>query len=326
MTPGKPNRSRQKGDHHAPTSPAKGMRRMEPDWQTRLLQIARQLKLDEDPRFAALLAGIIRKKDARTAKKLVQRLELRSVAQTLQPNHFISTETDRLGGEFLVGHTSGGHPVGLDRDELVRHVLITGQSGTGKSNVLKNLFFQAREKRLHLISWDRKADLEFSARDGFDSIPWASYRINPLCPPHPGVNPYEFRSDCAKLFSELFQFWARGHAIILQGVDQLYTQFGVYKHWADWRWDGDSFPTMYDLLRLFQTPQFARTVRGRGRDSLYSIIEKLTSLLIELAPILYCQRGFDIARLHGEQRVINICIDGLSVEYQNYLRGVPFFL
>ena len=319
MTPGKLPRFGHTPANAALTSPRKGTRRMEPDWQTRLLQIARQLKLDEDPGFAALLAGIIRKKDARTAKKLVQRLELRSVAQTLQPNHFLSTETDQLDGEFLLGYTPDRHPVGLDRAELARHVLVSGPSGTGKSNLFRNLFYQARERGLHLISWDRKADLEYTARDGFDSISWDSYRLNPLCPPHPDVNPYEFRSDCAKLFSELFQFWARGHAIILQGVGQLFTKFGVYEHWADWQWNNRRFPTMYDLLHVFQTHRFARTVRGRGRDSLYSIIEKLTSLLIELAPILHCQRGFDLSRLHREQRVINICIDGLSVEYQNYL-------
>ena len=83
--------------------------------------------------------------------------------------------------------------------------------------------------------------------------------------------------------------------------------------------DGDPFPTMADLLELFRSKEFSQHARGTGRDSLFSIIDKLANLIIQLGPILACQRGVDVRRLYEEGRVLSYSIEGLAAEHQNYL-------
>ena len=119
--------------------------RTEPDWISRLIHIATELKLNEDPEFAETVKKVALKGNQSIAKKLVQRLSSQYYENQLKPNHFRSMETDSLNGEFLLGYTEDGKPFGLDREDLVRHVLISGQSGSGKTELLKSLFLQTRE-------------------------------------------------------------------------------------------------------------------------------------------------------------------------------------
>ncbi len=56
-----------------------------------------------------------------------------------------------------------------------------------------------------------------------------------------------------------------------------------------------------------------------------SILDKLESLIIELEPIVSCQRGFDVRKLYREKRVINYNLArGLSAGSCSYGRGFAF--
>ena len=137
--------------------------------------------------------------------------------------------------------------------------------------------------------------------------------------PDSSVRLEEYRNDFVKAFCEIMQFWQRGMSIFLRGLDQLYREFDVYQRWPVWNWDTMTFPSVVDLLALFKSKDFSGGIKGHGRESLLSIIDKLEALIIELEPIVSCQRGFDIRKLYHDRRGLNLVLDGLSVEYQNFL-------
>ncbi|MBI4454737.1 MAG: ATP-binding protein [Acidobacteria bacterium] len=288
------------------------------NWIALLIEIVRTLKLSELPQVVALVRKIAIKGDQRAAEKLAKRLSSHYYGQVLAPNHFISMERN-LDGDILLGFTDDGKRFGLSRQELVRHVLLTGQSGSGKSNSIKLIVVQARRFEIPTIHFDRKGDLEHAVRDGIDSIRWDEMRINPLCPPDEDVSPEEWRNDFAKAFCELNQFFQRGLSIFLVGVDTLFKTFGVYDNWRHWDCKTMVFPTLIDLLELFKSREFRDRFKGQGVESVLSVIDKLESFVVELGPIISCQRGFDIRRFQQEQLAVNYMLDGLSVEYQNFI-------
>ena len=174
-------------------------------------------------------------------------------------------------------------------------------------------------RKLHTIHFDRKRDLEHAVTEGILSVHWKHFRTNPLCPPLTTVDIREFRNDFVKAFSELMQFWQRGMSIFLMGVDQLYRDFDVYDRWHVWDWNTMQFPTLWDLSAVFKGKSFRKRIAGQGNESRLSIDNKLEGILIELEPIVSCQRGFDVQRLYEEKHVLSIMVEGLSMEHQNFL-------
>jgi hypothetical protein len=283
-----------------------------------LIEATKALRLNESREFAEMVRRIAITGNERAADKILRRLAPFLLQQQLAPDQFLSLETG-LDGEIRLGTLPNGELFGLGREQLVRHVGIFGQSGGGKSNLLKHLFYQAGEAGIFAVHIDRKGDLEHSARDGICSIHWSELRLNALCPLGNGTNIHEYRNDFAKLWGDLFQFFARGLSIFLLGLDQLYTDFNVYENWPAWDWQRMRFPTLHDLLAVLKSPQFRRRVRGQGVESVLSSCDKLESLIVEIEPVVSCQRGFDLVRLFREKRTVNINLDGVSVEYQNFV-------
>ena len=64
---------------------------------------------------------------------------------------------------------------------------------------------------------------------------------------------------------------------------------------------------------------FGQQCKGQGKESLFSIVDKLRGIVIELDPIISCRKGFDVGRLYRERAAVNYNLDGLSVDYQNFL-------
>lgn len=111
------------------------------NWMTRLQTAAESLRLNEDPRFARIVEGIILSGKQELARKLYRAIEQRHVKQQVEPDHFLSLE-DTSHGEILLGQRSDGKPVWIQEVDLCQHLLVAGQSGSGKTNFLAFLFFQ----------------------------------------------------------------------------------------------------------------------------------------------------------------------------------------
>ena len=289
------------------------------DHVARLLAVVRQLGFHGEPAIRALTYKIACANDQSGAEALLKRLHRYWVKHLIEPDRFQTFDTD-LDGPFRVCQLTLGVWFGLGQMDLARHVGIFGQSGTGKSNLLRILIEQAHSEQIHVVHIDRKSDLAHLAREGgVDCLAWDEDRDNSLCPPDEQINIREYASDLISAFAELNGFMQRGTSIFALGLDALYRQFEVYEHWGHWPWGEKPFPTWWDLRNLFASPDFVQRIRAQGRESLYSIIDKLDAMLVALGPVLRCQRGYDMGRWYLQGRVINLIVEGLSVEHQNFL-------
>lgn len=251
------------------------------------------------PGFARLLFAIERKNDhGRTAAaKLVRILEPYALANALQPEPFLSAEMGRLDGPILVGRTCDDTRFGLTLDCLTRPTNVVGGTGTGKSNLIRGVVRDLRDNQIATLHWDRKRDLLWTARIGIVNLDCrTTLRDNPLMLLAPGVPLAAHRDAFVTLFSELFEFMQRGAAIMLQAVDWLYRGGDWYARWP--RQERlDRFPTLHDLASVLRSQGFVQSIKGRGKESLWSAQEKLDSLLVGLGPVLSCRRGIDWTRL-----------------------------
>lgn len=304
----------------APERPAAGLPRP-PQGQNPvalLIDTVKILKWNGKPDVARLVEKIAIKGDQRAAERLLRRLARPFYQQLLTPDPFL-TASPGLEGEVLLGHTDAGHPVSLTREDLNRHGLITGSSGTGKSTLVEQIIVQLSSLGIYTLHYDLKGDLCHAVRDGIDSIRWSERRDNFLCPADSATDIHEYRNDEVRAISGLHQFQARGTAVIFKAIDTLYHEFDVYSRWQHWDWSSMTFPTPADLLLLLESKAFTKRVSGLGRESLRSAIDKLESLLAELGPLARCHRGFDIGRLYRSGRVISYMCDGLSPQATTFL-------
>lgn len=276
------------------------------------------LKLNENPKIASLVRGIAVAGNEKAAQKLAKRLAKDFYEQKIRPDWFISRDGD-LGGDVVLGFTDGGVAVGQNDEEKVRHTGIFGGSGFGKTSLMKSHFLQSKRNGTPVIYIDRKNDMDHAAREGVDVIYWQKFRINCLCPGDSSLNIYEYRNEFTKLFADHMNFMARGQSVFLMGLDELYRKYRVYERWNEWDWSTMEFPTTRDLLALFKGREFFERIKGQGKESLLSIIDKLESLMIELGVVLDCQRGFDLAGIYKEKRAINLSVDGLGADFQDFL-------
>ena len=288
------------------------------DFITTLTMIAKVLKLYDHPGWADFIEKITNSGNQKFAERVVRALTPLYHDQQLRPNHFRSFQ-ENLDGEFVIGHTDDGRPFGLSREELVRHVFLPGQSGTGKTNCLDIIFSQAQQRGVHVVYMDRKSDFAHMARHGIDVIHWSDMRVNPLEPASSAVSIHEHRNNHSMVFGETMQFQQRGRSVYREGLDAKYKELSVYARWPDWNWGTMRFPTLLDLRDQFKSRAFGKRVKGQGLESMHSIIDKLEGIIIEMEPIVSCQRGHDIVRLHKEGRAVVYVLDGISVDYQNFL-------
>lgn len=291
---------------------------------SQLVAISHELKLSQVPIFEGLLKRIMDIGDQIAAKKLIERLKPFYNRQLIKPDHFI-THAKNLDGEFLLGYTEDGRRVGIDRSDMVRHVAYFGQSGSGKTTTARNIFRQCFEKGIHSLYFDPKGDTVSEVRNGADVIYWKQDWDNFLCPPCPNDDIDEFRNGFVKMFSDRHEFMIRGQSIVQISVDTLYKEFDVYSRWENWDWERNTFPTFFDYYDLLKTDSFHKRIRGRGRESLYSLIEKIEGILIGFPSILSCRRGFDYERLYREGRAIIYVTEGLLQEYQAFITEMKLF-
>lgn len=279
----------------------------------RLIQVVTRLKVNNNPEVAERVRKIAIKGDVRAAEKLLRLLSKHYYKDLLDPEPFLSAEQN-LAGDLLLGYENA-NAVGLDFPHINRHTLIVSGSGFGKSTLAKNIFVQLAEKGIPVWYIDRKQDMIWLARNGVDVFTHAEWRDNWLQPVSPQADIHEHLSSFTKAFAELFAFMARGLSILIKAVHLLYTRFGCYE-WYTWDWS-KPFPCIIDLLEYLKSDEITRECKGQARESLFSLIDKLEAVAIELNPITSCRRGFDIGELIESRRPVVLDLSPVTVDYQN---------
>ncbi len=171
-----------------------------------------------------------------------------------------------LRGDIKLGHVSYGeqklYPFFLRSDRLKEHILVSGRSGSGKTNLTFVLMRGIMGSGIKVVALDWKRgyrDLLTLHPDlrvytvGRDVSP---FRFNPLIPP-PGCEPHVWIKLIVDVIANAYLGGEGVISLLVGGMEHLYSQAGIFDH-PPKRW-----PTVSDLLA------WLRTARLKGRAAMW---------------------------------------------------------
>lgn len=247
--------------------------------------------------------------EQRENKELLRILADKKARVDFQENIRLPPPTkEKLKGDYCIGDVI--YPVeifsdfGLREDEFIKHVLITGMTGMGKTNLAFHLIRELAKKRKPFLIFDWKRNY----RD-LKQLPElknlkvirlghieSDFKFNPLIPPA-NVNTKNWMALLVDVMKHAFFI---GHGVeyfFRKGIDYLYEQYGVY--------DGkESYPTFIGLKKLLRK----EFVKGREILWMSTVKRVLASLTFSglLGEVLNVRQQNNIEDLLNHQVVIEM--------------------
>lgn len=255
------------------------------------------------------------------SEDMIGKREIEQILQILYahrfPNSFeTNTEStlspppaDRARGEYPIGQVTYAdqplYPFGLREDDWIKHVLIVGTSGSGKTNLcfqlLKN--FLHKGKPFLVLDWKRNyrdiARQEYGQNVRIFTVgrDIAPLRFNPLIPP-PGTPAKVWLKKLIEIIAHA-TFVGEGVMYLLQkGLDETYRRFGLY---------GDKpferYPTLKDLLETIEGVE----AKGREAGWMSSTLRALGALTFGETGKIFCtQQQSDLDRMLKENVILEL--------------------
>jgi hypothetical protein len=187
---------------------------------------------------------------------------------------------EKVRGEYPIGEvTYAGkklHPFCLREDDWIKHMLIVGASGSGKTNlcfqILKNFIY--KRKPFLVLDWKRnyrdilKESYGKNVRVFTVGRDIATFQFNPLIPP-PGTSPKTWLKKLIEIIAHA-TYVGEGVMYLLQkALDKTYQDFGLY---------GSkpviNYPTLKDLLKTVEGME----AKGREAGWMSSTLRALGAL------------------------------------------------
>lgn len=163
---------------------------------------------------------------------------------------------------------------GLSENEFIKHILIAGMTGTGKTNLSFNILQQLARNNKPFLVFDWKRNYQALRQlPEFRNLkiirigdPKSQFGFNPLIPP-PNTHPKHWLAMVVDVIKHAF-FVAHGvEYFFRKGIDYLYDQYGIYQGKKE-------FPTFRALEKTLQK----EFVRGREMLWMSSAKRVLASL------------------------------------------------
>jgi hypothetical protein len=219
-------------------------------------------------------------------------------------------------GEYSLGivvYPSGKFycPFGLRENEWIKHVLIAGMTGTGKTNLAFHILRELTKKKKPFMVFDWKKNYRdllqlpefkktFVYTIGKDAVP---FRFNPLIPP-PNIEAGEWLVKMVDVLKHAYFVGEGVEMILREAIDWVYEHSGYY--------DGkrDRIPTFHHVKDYVQK----KYGKVKGRESLWRastmrILEALT-FRHSLGPIVNSVVNLDISSLFENNIIMEL--DALS--------------
>jgi hypothetical protein len=241
-------------------------------------------------------------------------LKPRIKVNEIYPNPFDPNPTGaEADGEIRLGTVDRtGIPFGLNLNELAEHTLITGRAGAGKTTLIYIILSRLIELGIPFWAFDFKQDYRHLAKTGkvlvFD---YSTFTFNPLRPPA-GVEPHLWMQAFSNVFCQVYWLLSGSKAIILEHVNRLYTDYGVFS-------GKDVYPTFHDLLESLRGHKPTRTY-GREAGFVESAQNRASECLLSLGKMLSCDKGFSIEDLLTRNIVFEL--EGMLAENQAFLLNI----
>ena len=182
-------------------------------------------------------------------------------------------------GDYLVGEISNRgvcYPFSLREDEAIRHLLLVGVSGAGKTNAVYLLIkqFLSKKKPFLAVDWKRSyRDLQTLTEAGGKEIlvftvgrDICPFHFNALIPPA-GTTPHVWLAKIIEIISHAY-FLGEGVMYILsKAIDAVYKEFGTYQGSSVW-------PTFRNVFRYLENYES----KGRETQWLASALRAIATL------------------------------------------------
>jgi energy-coupling factor transporter ATP-binding protein EcfA2 len=185
-----------------------------------------------------------------------------------------------------LGTTIDNQAVFLPPMLLARNVLVSGETGSGKTNTLKYLARQLPHHRVRVWVFDFKNEYRDLESKGYTIIPWTELKFNPLNM----LDPTDVTKN-AKIFQRIFGhsqgLWLASQAFLGAHLHRLYTIFGSFAH--------TKFPSLFELAEQIynaKVPRFSPEADYKQR-----LLNRLIDILQWEGHIFDCEQGFPIADL-----------------------------
>lgn len=276
----------------------------------RLLRLLERADLADDPQLQELVRIVSQSGDTRTAEYAERIITHRAADHIQYPFDDHDPVTTRT--KLDLGTTFTGSQFTLDESRLMRHVLVAGQSGTGKTTLLYTLLQQVS------VPWwafDLKTDYRHLLTDPDTAdvvvLPWTQLRVNPLQPP-PGVAPRRWAQTIQELFGDAYDLLSGSQHYLLTHLLQVYEayEFDVAAPCPP----GATYPALADLRAFLESAGATGRVRTQYKERL---IDRLAAVTAATDPVYDCSRGYDLADLLGQNVVFEL--DGLASDHQDFL-------
>lgn len=215
-------------------------------------------------------------------------------------------------GDLRLGSTFSDTPLMLDTQNLTKHLLTVGQSGTGKTTLFYNLMQQTS---VPFWSFDLKQDYRHLVQycDDLVVLPWTQLRFNPLKPPE-GVSPRRWAQVFSEIFCHATALLSGSKNHLLKKIIELYRLYGLFD------WVSEPFPSLHELQRLIEVEKinFVRT----SSDYRDRLLNRLEAMNLTAGTVFDCNQGYAIEQLL--QRNVVFEFDGLSRDVQNFVMEILF--
>jgi hypothetical protein len=217
-------------------------------------------------------------------------------------------DPELIKGEYYLGdiHYAGRFfsNFGMREEEFIKHILITGMTGTGKTNTVFQLLIQLKLKDKPFLVFDWKRNYrDLKQIPLLDSIKVftvgskaSPFFFNPLIPP-PGTDPKYWLT---KLVNVIEHAYFVGHGVeyfLRKAIDVVYKKSGVYK-------GSNTYPTFRDVDLIIKR-EFAR-----GREMLWLASAKrvLSSLTFSgsLGDVLNTGEQFPVETLLDQNVILEM--------------------
>ena len=222
----------------------------------------------------------------------------------------------QIAGEIRLGYVSNTRTVmGITKEELNQHMLITGRSGAGKTNIMRIIQTELLRIGIPFLSFDL---CKYNTRylilqvNGITIIrcdnEHGEFFYNPLKPP-PGVRADEWMLIFCEVTAESFGLLAASKSLLIDLVKELYTKFDVHKTGV--------YPTIHDLNQLLEEKR-KKIKYGVEVDYIDRIRNKIKAICITLDSVLNVQEGIPIEELLNHPVCLELVGIGSS-EIQTWL-------
>ncbi|MBL1214698.1 MAG: ATP-binding protein [Ignavibacteriae bacterium] len=216
---------------------------------------------------------------------------------------------ENVRGDYPIGEiTYAGkkmHPFCLREHDWIKHVLIVGASGSGKTNlcfqVLKNFIY--KKKPFLVLDWKRNYRDIIKEKYGKDVRVYtvgrdvAPFRFNPLIPP-PGTSAKTWLKKLIEIIAHA-TYVGEGVMYLLQkALDKTYRDFGLYNSKPI-----TNYPTLKDLLNTIESTE----AKGREAGWMSSTLRALGALTFgETGKTFNVRQQSDMVDLLNQQVILEM--------------------